>query len=227
MTSAFKAYDIRGEIPAQVNAPFTYRLGQAVAAQFTPQSVVVGHDMRLDSPALAQALIRQERFDWVIQKATELGVERIVPLMTAHTVIRPAKGQWPRKVVRWRLIAEEAAQQCGRSTVPAIDTPVPFARFVPSLVRRTGVVMPTLAVASTPLSRQLERWKGADAAIALIGPEGDFTRDEAVLAQRYGASLASLGQLTLRAETAAIVTLALLQHTMGTRSVSDTVASGI
>ncbi len=58
MTSAFKAYDIRGEIPAQVNAPFTYRLGQAVAAQFSPQSVVVGHDMRMDSPALAQALIQ-------------------------------------------------------------------------------------------------------------------------------------------------------------------------
>ncbi len=161
---------------------------------------------------LAQALIRQERFDWVIQKATELGVERIVPLITAHTVIRPAKGQWPRKAVRWRRIAEEAAQQCGRSTVPAIEVPVSFARFAPSLAHQSGVVMPTLAIASTPLSGQLERLKGMDAAVALIGPEGDFTRDEAALAQRYGASLASLGRLTLRSETAAIVTLALLRY---------------
>ena len=58
MTSAFKAYDIRGEIPGQVNVPFAYRLGQAVATELSPQSVVVGHDMRMDSPGLAQAIIQ-------------------------------------------------------------------------------------------------------------------------------------------------------------------------
>ena len=185
------------------------------------QSMVIDVAQRIDEapPALrvtlAQGLIRPERFDWVIQKATELGVERVTPLITAHTVIRLANDQCERKVARWTRIAEEAAQQCGRATIPVIDAPQRFDRFVPTLTSYSGAVMPTLSAASRPLNQQLQDLDHWSSVAALIGPEGDFTREECLLAQRYGASLVSLGRLTLRSETAAVALLAILSCAAG------------
>ncbi len=176
---------------------------------------------RLEEPrrplgiTLAQALIRPERFAWVIQKATELGVDRISPLVTHRTVVRPAPDHADQKLVRWQRIASEAAKQCGRKTLPHLDVPQPFRHFLSTLQEGTRALMPTLSATGVPLKDELEHFDGVTSAVVLIGPEGDFTREEALLAQRAGVRLVSLGHLTLRSETAAITTLSILQHVVG------------
>ena len=177
-------------------------------------------DQREDPPpklrvTLAQALMKPERFDWMVQKATELGVERIAPLVTDRTIVRVSHDQVPARVARWRRIAEEAARQCGRATVPDVDPPQDIERVLASLDRRRPVLMPTLAGATQPLSQAVEGLRDATAVAVAIGPEGDFTPDETEHAKRHGASLVSLGRLTLRSETAAVVMLSILRYASG------------
>jgi 16S rRNA (uracil1498-N3)-methyltransferase len=164
--------------------------------------------------ALAQALIRPERFEWVIQKATELGVEAMTPLLTQRTVVRPAGPSLERRLARWQRIAREAAKQCGRATLPRIERPQGFREAVRSLDREAYVLMPTLSVPARSLKEELQGRACVNAAVVLIGPEGDFTPEEVALAQRHGARPVSLGRLTLRSETAAMATLAILQHVL-------------
>jgi len=165
---------------------------------------------------LVQALIRPERFAWVVQKATELGVERLVPLVTARTTVRPAPARAERQVERWQRVSREAATQCGRRTVPRIEPPQRFDRVMPVIAGEARVIMPTLAAPASPLREAAAGLRHGDSVAAVIGPEGDFTPEEAALAKRHGARLVSLGGLTLRSETAALVTLAILQYE-GTR----------
>ena len=166
-----------------------------------------------ESPApvaitLAQALIKPERFEWAIQKATELGIARLVPMVTSRTAVR-LRAQ---RLARWQRIAEEASSQCGRATVPIIEEPQTFARV---LERRRGclAILFTLLDGS-PLEEHLPDLKGACEAAILIGPEGDFSPEEVALAKQHGIRTARLGRLVLRSETAAIATLAILQHAL-------------
>lgn len=161
---------------------------------------------------LAQALIRPERFEWVIQKATELGVEAISPLVTQRTLIRPPKGHLDHKLARWQRIIREAAKQCGRATLPTIEPPQEFRVVVDSLDPQAYILMPTLVTTARSLNEELKTRSGVRTSVVLIGPEGDFTPEEVALAQRHGARPVSLGGLTLRSETAAIATLAILRH---------------
>jgi len=175
---------------------------------------------------LAQGLPKADRFDWVVQKATELGVARIVPLITRHTVLRLTTEQGQKKLTRWQRVAQEAAQQCGRVSIPAIDPPQPFERFLASIEDIPLILMPTLAVTTIPLSEILParpECGGAGgnvqppvkAVAVLIGPEGDFSREEVALAEARGARPVSLGSLTLRSETAALATLAIVRYVFG------------
>ena len=163
---------------------------------------------------LAQSLLKGERFEWVAQKATELGVARLTPLLTRHTVVKVGAAQGPRKQARWQRIATESAKQCGRATVPQIDPPCRFDEAIPQLAACGLVVMPTLAVTTMPLREVLEEGCGRRTACigVLIGPEGDFSREEVALAEAHGARPVSLGEFTLRSETAAIAKVAILQY---------------
>lgn len=160
---------------------------------------------------LAQALIKGSRFDWAVQKATELGVTTIVPLVTQHTVVRPT-GRHDQKRLRWQRIATAAAQQCGRTHLPDVTAPLAFETFVSTLAPSQLALIPTLAVSTRPLRRVLQERAGVRDVVMLIGPEGDFSAEEVRVAQRYGAHPVSLGPLTLRAETAALAMLAILQY---------------
>lgn len=160
---------------------------------------------------LGLALLKGVRFEWVIQKATELGVARIVPLITARVVARPVIGRTDAKVARWRRIAAEAAKQCRQATLPAIDTPQRLKDVLPSLTKGALLLMPTLVGPTMPLARIIEDHQSARDIVVLIGPEGDFTPEEVALAVHHGARLVSLGSRTLRSETAAIATVAILQ----------------
>ena len=163
---------------------------------------------------LATGLLKADRFEWVVQKATELGVARLSPLVTSHTVVRPHPFR-EAKLLRWQRIAQEAAKQCGRSTIPSVDPPRTVQAFLPLVEGVSLILMPTLAVTTVPLSEVVKTSASAKEVVILIGPEGDFSREEVALAQRSGARPVSLGPLTLRSETAALATVAILQYALG------------
>jgi len=163
---------------------------------------------------LAQGLPKSGRFEWVIQKATELGVWRLSPLLTCHTVVRLTAEQGRAKQMRWQRIAQEAAKQCRRASLPVIDPPQLLSDVLPAMNPSSLILMPTLAVKTIPIQEALRDCTSLRAIAVLIGPEGDFSRDEVRLAERYGARPVSLGPRVLRTETAAISTLAILQYVL-------------
>lgn len=163
---------------------------------------------------LAQALIKPQRFEWVIQKATELGVAQILPLYTARTMSRPVAHGAGLRGARWQRIAREAAAQCGRATIPLVGAPRPFAAAVEALGGQPALML-TLADEGLPLREAGRRLRRAAEATIFIGPEGDFTPEEIQVATRHGVCAVRLQHLILRSETAAIAALAILQHTVG------------
>jgi len=154
---------------------------------------------------LCPALLKGAKMDLVVEKATELGVHRIAPIVTRHGVGRRAD------VERWRRLAVAAATQSGRTRVPEIDAPAPFAV-------RIGEPWP---------ERRIICWEGedatrlrdlpprADAVVVFVGPEGGFAAAEVELARTHGFTTVCLGQRILRAETAAITATVLAQHRWG------------
>jgi 16S rRNA (uracil1498-N3)-methyltransferase len=167
---------------------------------------------------LAPGLLKGERFDWLLQKATELGVSRIFPMVTRHAVVKLPTSMDSAKTVRWHRIINEAAMQCGRRTLPSLEPPQPFETALEQIARATLVLIPTLAVTTIPLRDVLarvpsDRLHGGSVAV-LIGPEGDFAPEEIARAERMGARPVSLGPLTLRSETAALAAVALLTYAL-------------
>jgi 16S rRNA (uracil1498-N3)-methyltransferase len=159
---------------------------------------------------LALALAKGEKVDLVVQKATELGVARIVPWEAARSVVQLAGERAEERARRWRRIAEEAARQCGRADVPDVRAPVTLATLVAEL---PPGYLPVVfhGDRGTPIA-QLPAAAGV---VAVVGPEGGLTGAELGTLDRAGAARASLGPRTLRAETAAIVAVALLQARYG------------
>jgi 16S rRNA (uracil1498-N3)-methyltransferase len=170
------------------------RLGSRVA-----DAAILVSDRPAREPALdltlAPALLKGDRMDLVVEKATELGVRRIAPLASRHVVGRGARTE------RWRRIAVAAAKQSGRTVVPVVDAPRPL----PDLVRAPW---PGLRL----LAWEGERGHGfralpatAAAVVMLVGPEGGFADDEVADARAHGFATVTLAPRVLRAETAAIV----------------------
>ena len=135
--------------------------GEIVRSADRELIVAIRERMRDAEPALkitlGQALIKPQRLEWIVQKAVELGVERVVPLMTARSVIRPSSSGGDVRLARWERIAAEAAQQCGRATVMPIEAPQRWEEFVTTLGRYSAVLLPTLAIQATPLREALQR----------------------------------------------------------------------
>ncbi len=158
---------------------------------------------------LIQAVPKSDRMDLIVEKATELGAARIIPVVTARTIVRPA-GRTP-KLERWRKIAVVAAKQCGRITVPEISSVIDFEDSL-SYIRDHGIsLMPCLHERNRTLKEVL-RGKTADSAAVFIGPEGDFTASEVKDAVGAGAIPVFLGREVLRSETAAITVLSILNY---------------
>lgn len=167
---------------------------------------------------LAVALLKGEKFDLVVQKATELGVQRIMPVVTKRADVRLRDGDDEiRRVVRWQRIAQEACKQSGRAGGPEINRVITFASLIESAPSDTGEWR--VMFAERGGDRLLEKIKNFQAqpvaVTALIGSEGGWTDEEIKLAQDAGWSIVTLGGRTLRAETAAIAVTALLQHAFG------------
>ena len=159
---------------------------------------------------LAQGISRGERMDWVMQKATELGVTRIIPVITERTMVKLDERQADRKLEHWRAIVVSACEQCGRNRVPEVTLPQVYIEAVRSI--DTAVTRVLLSPTGTLRARDL----GQPASIAmLIGPEGGLSDKEQEAAIDTGFQPLRMGPRILRTETAAIAALAALQHNYG------------
>lgn len=180
----------------------------------------VGEELRLgarrDAPRpgavvwLAFALAKGEKVDLVVQKATELGAARLIPFRAERSVMRLEGDKAEERARRWRRIAAEASRQCGRADVPEVLAPVELSR---ALEAPAGFALLAFHGGGAPLSAVLP--PGAPGFLALTGPEGGFTNREISECLEAGCKLASLGPRVLRAETAALVAAALIQHRSG------------
>jgi 16S rRNA (uracil1498-N3)-methyltransferase len=160
---------------------------------------------------LAQGISRGERMDWVVQKATELGVKRIVPVFTERSVVHLDERQAAKKVQHWRGIAISACEQCGRNVVPEITVPVALYGLLEAQAS-TGV---SLLLSPTAAQRMADIAGNPQGATVLIGPEGGLAQVEHDAALRAGFTAVRMGPRVLRTETAAVCALTLLQQTFG------------
>jgi 16S rRNA (uracil1498-N3)-methyltransferase len=171
------------------------------------------HPAASRGPALSLlfALAKGEKGDLVVQKATELGVARLAPWAAERSVVKLDDGKGRERAARWRRIAEEAARQCGRADVPEVAAPSPLAAALASVPAGHRAVVFHPGAAPLP-DLGLE---GAPGLALVVGPEGGLTGAELAACDAAGAVRASLGPRVLRAETAAIVALALAQGLFG------------
>ena len=165
---------------------------------------------------LAVALLKGEKFDLVVQKAVELGVGLIKPLITKRTDVRLRdERDAAKRVERWRRLALEAAKQSGRARVPNVTPPWAFETFVTSDPGTDFLQLMFAERGGAGLSELPRREAPPSNVTALVGPEGGWADEEVELARARGWHLVTLGGRTLRAETAAITVCALLQHLYG------------
>jgi 16S rRNA (uracil1498-N3)-methyltransferase len=193
--------DFRGEIVAVEGDRVHVRVGdRSTGLRESPLAIT-----------LVQAVSRGERMDWTLQKATELGVRRIQPVLSARSVVRLDDRQAARKLRHWQAIVAGACEQCGRSVLPEVRAPLELARFLAESPREGQrlVLSPTGPASLAGLASTAARVE------LLIGPEGGLDDAELDAAARAGFSPVRLGPRVLRTETAGIVALAVLQALWG------------
>jgi len=204
----------RVEVVDSAGAAFAASLdvdARAVTAQLEEPLMREGAEPAL-RVTLAQAIPKGHKMDFVIEKATELGVERIVPVRTARVIASDTNAA---KVERWRRIAKSAAQQSGRTHVPGVEDIVSWDALLASFARFDRVYVPWELAPPLPLREALAHDADARTVLLAIGPEGGFAADEIARATDAGATVVSLGRRILRTETAALVVLSILAYERG------------
>jgi len=157
---------------------------------------------------LAAAVTKGEKFDLVVQKAVELGVSRLVPMFTRRCDVNPGGSE--KRLERWRKIALEACKQSGRAKLMSVDPAVDFTKFLDKMETKDTAVL-----FSEREGGSFEDLPSRDRITAFIGPEGGWDDAELEMSRQHGVQIVTLGGRILRAETAAIICLALLQHRFG------------
>lgn len=164
---------------------------------------------------LYQSVLKREKFEWVLQKGTEIGVSHFVPVITKRSLVRESTGLKAEKIDRWRRIIKEAAEQSGRGVLPTIISPVPFTFAAAEGLGHDCALM-AWEEGPKPAIRDALRLRESARDVGLyIGPEGGFDPAEVEEAAFYGVIPVTLGQRILRTETAAIVATAILLHELG------------
>ena len=159
---------------------------------------------------LVQGISRGERMDWVVQKATELGVAEIVPVLTERSVVRLNASQAERKREHWQGVAVAACEQCGRNRLPRVHAPVDFSAWLAS-----SAVAGLRIVLDASGGRSPREIEAQAQATLLIGPEGGLSNAERAATLAAGFRAMRLGPRVLRTETAAIAALTTLQLMAG------------
>jgi 16S rRNA (uracil1498-N3)-methyltransferase len=197
---------------------------RATVEEISDRRVVAAVSDRIPGPAeprvkvhLYQSITKGERFEWLLEKATEIGVSRFVPLITARSVVKPEAGG--NRAERWRRIVIEAAEQCERGAVPAIEPPV---RLSEALASAAGIMLlpyenadhlaSTIAAA---LDAQIDALFALQEVSIFIGPEGGYEAGEVEAATTAGATVVTMGERVLRSETAGLVAATLVMQAVG------------
>jgi 16S rRNA (uracil1498-N3)-methyltransferase len=161
---------------------------------------------------LFQGIPKLSKMDFIIQKAVELGVSEVVPVFMARTVVAD-KGNFGKKLVRYEMIAEEAAAQCGRGIIPYIRQAIPFSKIMESLEPEATVLFLYENETNTTIKEILRGLPSIPKRLALIvGPEGGFDGAEAELLKEKGIPCVTLGKTILRTETAGLAALAMCMY---------------
>jgi 16S rRNA (uracil1498-N3)-methyltransferase len=190
----------------------------AVIQQINKKNIQVGittfNAREVESPinvTLAQGLARGEKMDFIVQKAVELGVKHIVPLMTERCNVKLDGAREEKRVQHWQLVAISACEQSGRNFVPTISAPITLQSWLPQVkADKCFVLSPHVA---TKLPE--EKLKSGANIMLLIGPEGGLSDTEVQAAITHGFLPLSLGPRILRTETAPLAAIAMLQTKHG------------
>ncbi|MFA5118073.1 MAG: RsmE family RNA methyltransferase [Candidatus Omnitrophota bacterium] len=158
-------------------------------------------DMQL---TIACAIPKNVKMDDIIDKMTQLGVKRIIPLMTERVIVKLNDHKKDLRLNRWRAIAKNACQQSQRSSIPELSTITPLIELLNNVKEYDLKLISTLAGNQQKINRVLTNIKHPGKILVLIGPEGDFTQREVEQAREAGCMPVSLGQQVLRVDTAAI-----------------------
>jgi 16S rRNA (uracil1498-N3)-methyltransferase len=161
---------------------------------------------------LAQSLTSSEKMDWIVQKATELGVREIQPLDSERSVARLTSERAAKRLEHWQQVIVSACEQCGRNVLPTIRAPVDMITWLSNMRAESStrlILLPEAAVSMQKLGAPKEP------VVLLIGPEGGFSETEAGAAIDCGFQAVRMGARVLRTETAAIAGLAAVQALWG------------
>jgi 16S rRNA (uracil1498-N3)-methyltransferase len=160
---------------------------------------------------LAVGMPANDRMDWLVEKATELGVDSIQPLHTAHSVLRLQGERAVKKQAHWQQVAVAACEQCGGNRVPRVHPVQDLSAWLSATSHTTHTTparcVLSLAEGSQPLGAWMDRWPADQAVAFLSGPEGGLSAQEDQAARAAGWQPVSLGERVLRAETAALAAL--------------------
>lgn len=164
------------------------------------------------SITLAQAIPKGKNMDLIVQKAVELGVSVIQPLVTHNTIVQPGEG----KAEKWRRTALEACKQCGQDTLPVIEEPLSLEQWLGQSAGSSGLhIIASLTPEAIFLKDILRIHTPPEHVTLLIGPEGDFTPEETAATLAKGFLAASLGDIVLRVETASIYCISVIRYEYG------------
>jgi 16S rRNA (uracil1498-N3)-methyltransferase len=177
---------------------------------------------------LVQCVPRGDRMDFIVQKATELGVVRIIPVLSQRSVVRLDEGQAASKQLHWRAVAVSACEQCGRNRLPSVAAPQPLLNYLGALEQANEslrlVLEPERARRTERSTQSIDIASSQSVSLAeiAIGPEGGFAPEELEAFDLSSFSRLGLGPRVLRTETAAIAAIVVLQARFGDMSaVSD------
>lgn len=154
---------------------------------------------------LAQAIPKGKNMELIVQKSVELGVARLVPLVTSHTIVRLGDKESERKRDKWQRIALETCKQCGQNYLPQVERPQRLPDWMAKREAADLSIMASLASDSRLFREVLREVPAAPGSVTvLVGPEGDFAREEEEAAREAGFRPVSLGEIVLRVETATL-----------------------
>jgi len=166
---------------------------------------------------LMQSLPKANKMDFIVQKATELGADRIVPFLSSRSIPRLSTEKTRLKIARWQHIAVEAVRQCGRVDIPVIDEILSFEEALLQPEHKTLNIIFWEEETGKGVREVLcdKRYDGLKAISVIVGPEGGFTKEEVSRAVEKGFVSVSLGRQVLKVETAALTILSIIQYEKG------------
>ena len=173
-------------------------------------------EQRLEAPrrpiTLLQSITKGETFEWILEKAVELGVQRILPVISERTIVRLDARDAAKKHDKWQRLVLEACKQCGQAWLPEISAPLSLRSALDLVNADSARLVASLQPQAQSFAALRSGMNNSAGAAIAVGPEGDFSPAEYQILATAGWSHWSLGSLVLRSETAAIYALSVLNH---------------